>query len=103
VISGSDDDTLKIWDAETGMEVATLTGYSDSVTSVAVTSDGSRAVSGSADSTLAVWDLEKHAHICSFTTDAAVTSVAIADDTARPVIVCGDQAGRVHFLLAHGF
>jgi WD40 repeat protein len=47
-----------VWDLETGGEVRTLSGHSQSVWGVAVTSDGRRAVSASSDSTLKVWDLE---------------------------------------------
>ena len=35
VVSGSDDNTLKVWDVATGECVATLKGHSDSVRSAA--------------------------------------------------------------------
>ncbi|MEG4105122.1 WD40 repeat domain-containing protein, partial [Microcoleus sp. S13_C5] len=56
-ISGSTDNTLKVWDLTTGKEEFTLKGHSNSVYTVAVTADGKRAISGSTDNTLKVWDL----------------------------------------------
>ena len=56
-ISGSDDQTLKVWDLTTGKEQFTLNGHTNSVYALAVTADGKRASSGSCDNTLKVWDL----------------------------------------------
>jgi len=57
VISGSDDNTLRVWDLATGETKTTLRGHSSSVFAVAVTSDGRYVVSGSNDHMLRVWDL----------------------------------------------
>jgi WD40 repeat protein len=56
--SASLDDTLKIWDAQSGQEIRALKGHIDLVCSVAWSPDGKRLVSGCADGTLKVWDLE---------------------------------------------
>ncbi len=58
VVSGSNDNTLKVWDIETGRELRTLTGHTDWVHAVVVTGDGRYAVSGSFDGTVKVWELE---------------------------------------------
>ncbi len=58
VVSASADGTLKVWDLETGQEVATLEGHGAWVNGCAVTPDGRRVVSASWDRTLKVWDLE---------------------------------------------
>jgi serine/threonine protein kinase len=58
IVSGSHDETLKVWDAETGQEMLTLKGHSDGVMSVSFSPDGRRIVSGSHDETLKVWDAE---------------------------------------------
>ena len=58
IVSGSEDKTLKVWDAETGQERLTLKGHNGRVWSVAFSPDGTRIVSGSADKTLKVWDAE---------------------------------------------
>ena len=58
VVSGSNDNTLKVWDVATGECVATLEGHSGyEVFGVAVFPDGRRVVSASDDDTLKVWDV----------------------------------------------
>jgi WD40 repeat protein len=52
--SGSDDRTIKIWNATTGRELQTLQGHSDWVRSVAFSGDGKTLASGSDDSTITV-------------------------------------------------
>jgi len=54
--SGGDDRTLKIWNAATGSERATLTGHTDQVFSCAVSPDGTWIVSASKDGTLKIWN-----------------------------------------------
>lgn len=55
VISGSYDNTLRVWDAASGRCLRTLEGHTGGVICMAVLPDG-RVVSGSRDSTLLVWD-----------------------------------------------
>src|SRR5262249_1034934 len=56
VVTGSEDDTARVWDANTGAELAILKGHAGGVRSVAVTPDGTRIITGSEDSTAKVWD-----------------------------------------------
>ncbi|WP_249370341.1 NB-ARC domain-containing protein [Acaryochloris marina] len=58
VVSASGDNTLKVWDLETGQEQRTLTGHTSHVTGVSISPDGQTVVSASSDHTLKVWDLE---------------------------------------------
>ena len=50
--------TLKVWDAETGSEVLTLSGHSDWVLSASYSPDGMGIVTASSDGTAKVWDLD---------------------------------------------
>jgi WD40 repeat protein len=56
-VSGSSENTLKVWDAKTGKEMLTLKGHSKSVLSTGFSPDGKRIVSGSWDNTAIVWDI----------------------------------------------
>ena len=59
VLSGSGDETLRLWDVETGQQVRCLKGHTGCVNSVAFSPDGKRALSGSADRTVRLWQLPK--------------------------------------------
>ena len=54
--SGSEDKTVRIWDAATGKLQRELKGHSHFVTSVSFSRDGSRVASGSWDKTVRIWD-----------------------------------------------
>ncbi len=55
LVSGSVDQTIKVWNLSTGKLMRTLTGHEDSVDSVAISPDGQTLVSGSRDGTIKVW------------------------------------------------
>ena len=55
IVSGSIDNTIKVWDLSSGHLIRTLSGHTGYVHSVAVAGD--RIVSGSADNTIKVWDI----------------------------------------------
>ncbi|KAI5117934.1 hypothetical protein M0805_009442 [Coniferiporia weirii] len=57
IVTGSDDCTLQVWDAQTGIAIGgPLRGHSDFVQSVVYSPDGRHVVSGSDDYTLCIWD-----------------------------------------------
>jgi WD40 repeat protein len=53
--SGSDDSTVKLWDARSGAELATLKGHGSPVFSMAFSPDGRTLACGSADGTIKLW------------------------------------------------
>ena len=83
IVSGSEDKTVRVWDAERGVQIGSpLQGHTWSVTSVAFSPDGTRIVSGSNDNTVRVWDAERGVEIGSPLQGhtSYVTSVAFSPD-----------------------
>jgi WD40 repeat protein len=87
IVSGSWDDTIKVWDAATGREIFTLCGHTGGIRAVGVTPDCLRILSDSNDGTLRVWDAQdgrelqrfkSHNHYEAYTHGAA--SVPITAD-----------------------
>ncbi|KIK10770.1 hypothetical protein PISMIDRAFT_25873 [Pisolithus microcarpus 441] len=90
LVSGSLDNTIKVWDIETGQAVRTLFGHIEGVWAVAC--DKLRLVSASHDRTVKVWDLEEGK--CTATLSGhrgAVTCIALGEDK----IVSGSDDGDV--------
>ncbi|MCI0714307.1 MAG: protein kinase [Chloroflexi bacterium] len=58
IASGSDDNTIKLWDIETGEVVRTLEGHTARVNDVAFLPSGLQLVSVSDDQTAILWDVE---------------------------------------------
>jgi len=54
--TGSMDQTAKIWDLETGKEVATLKGHTGEIVSLNFSAEGDRIITGSFDFTARIWD-----------------------------------------------
>ncbi|KIK61921.1 hypothetical protein GYMLUDRAFT_559513 [Collybiopsis luxurians FD-317 M1] len=84
VLSGSWDKTVRLWDANTGVNLWTLEGHADNVASVAFSPDGTCLLSGSWDRTARVWDANtgKLLWILKGHKDD-VTSVTFSSDSTR--------------------
>jgi WD40 repeat protein len=80
-LSGSWDNTLKLWEVSSGREIRTFQGHSSGVSSIAFSPDGRYALSGSKDNTLKLWEVSSGREIRTFTghTDF-VESVAFSPD-----------------------
>eukprot|EP00741_Cyanophora_paradoxa_P013763 tig00020710_g13286.t1 len=106
IVSGSDDRSVRVWDAETGVELLNLQGHTRDVTSVAVSAqkrrragggalsqhrdpeacgrDGRRIVSGSLDTSVRVWDAETGAELLQLQVHAGlIYSVAVSAQKRR--------------------
>jgi WD40 repeat protein len=90
--AASDDQTLKVWDVDSGREVCILTGHTGSVYGVALSADGRRAVSGSDDQTLKVWDLDSGREVRTLAGHSdSVNDVALSADGRRAVSASSDN------------
>ena len=94
LVSGSGDNTLRLWDAASGALLASLRGHEADVNSVSFSPDGARLVSGSYDGTLRLWDAASGALLASLRGhDDYVFSVCFSPDGAR--LVSGSYDGTL--------
>ena len=94
IVSGSLDDTIKIWDAKSGVMLRSLEGHKGSVNSVAISKDGNTIVSGSSDNSIRIWDTKSGAMLRSLEGHKSyVNSVAISED--GNTIVSGSNDGSI--------
>ncbi|MDD4652802.1 MAG: WD40 repeat domain-containing protein [Methanothrix sp.] len=97
----SNDNTLKVWDLESGKEVRTLVGHQSWVRAVALTGDGRRAVSASDDKTLKVWDLESGKEVRTLEGHQDwVRAVALTGDGRRAVSASDDGTLKIWDLVS---
>jgi WD40 repeat protein len=96
IISGSYDNTVRVWDAVSGACVSTLEGHTGYVWSVCVSPDGSRIISGSDDKTVRVWDAVSGACVSTLEGHSnGVSSVCVSPDGSRIISGSNDNTVRV--------
>ena len=96
IVSGSDDETVRVWSTASGDLLHTLTGHTDHVTGVAMSADGRTLVSASKDRTVRVWDAVPGAarHTLEGHTDF-VNGVAVTRDGTTAVSASRDRTMRL--------
>ncbi|MGD8752488.1 MAG: hypothetical protein PVG14_13755, partial [Anaerolineales bacterium] len=58
LLSGHEDGSVRLWDADTGEEISILSGHAGTVRDAVFSPDGSRIASASEDGTVRLWDAE---------------------------------------------
>ena len=110
--SGSDDNTVRLWDVQTGEQLRTLEGHTDGVTSVAFSPDGNTLASGSDDNTVRLWDVQTGEQLRTLEGHTgSVNSVAFSPDGStlasgswrqhRAAVGCADGRAAAHAGGAH--
>ncbi|KAH8061915.1 hypothetical protein JL722_3872 [Aureococcus anophagefferens] len=103
VATGSCDKTARVWDADSGACLATLTGHGSFVRGVAFSPDGTRVATASQDHTAKVWDaatgsllrtLEGH--------ELSVNAVAFSPDGHRLATASRDKTALGHDSCVNG-
>jgi len=95
-LSGSSDNTLRLWDAATGREVRRFEGHTKAVNSIAFSPDGRYALSGSWDNTLRLWDVATGREVRRFEGHVSeVRAVAFSPDGCYALSGSGDNTARL--------
>nr|VFJ66636.1 MAG: WD40 repeat [Candidatus Kentron sp. DK] len=96
VLSGSSDDTLKLWEVASGQVIRTFRGHSHYVDSVAFAPDGRTVLSGSWDSTARLWDVASGKEIRAFRGHTNyVAAVAFSPDGRTVLSMSNDNTVRL--------
>jgi WD40 repeat protein len=86
IVTGSNDRTIQIWDAETAAPIGgPLTGHRDIVKGVAFTANDEQVVSASSDNTIRVWNAIPTNSLAVPIANAVTSDVAISPDGRRIV------------------
>ena len=89
--SGSQDNTIKIWDLASGNLLRTLYGHNGKINSVAISPDGHWILSAADDNTARIWDVQGGNEARVLGGHAGmITSVAFASGGAQVLTACTD-------------
>jgi len=91
VLTGSYDNTARLWDAEAGAQIRIFTGHADVVFSVAFSPEGAKVLTGSADDTARLWNAATGAEIGTFQGYV----VAFSPDGTEVLTGCHDNNARL--------
>jgi WD40 repeat protein len=96
IVTASEDNTARVWDATTGRPLLVLRGHTEPVMNAAFSPDGRRLVTASKDKTARVWDATtgRQLLVLSGHTDRLV-SAAFSPDGRRIVTASDDNTARV--------
>ena len=95
VVTGSADNTARVWDARTGEPVTEPLRHDGRVQSVAFSADAKHVVTGSMDNTVRVWDARTGESVTELLHDGSVQSVAFSADAKHVVTGSDDNTARI--------
>ncbi|NEP30976.1 MULTISPECIES: hypothetical protein [Moorena] len=94
ILVASVDKTVKLWDINSGEELAILESHSAPILTIAISSDGKTIASAGSDKTIKVWDVESRQLLRTLSGhDGWVWSVAISPD--GNTLVSGGEDGTI--------
>ena len=96
VVTASSDNTARLWDAETGQQVAVMRGHDKEVLGAAFSPDGKRVVTASSDNTARTWNAETGQQVAVMRGHAKeVLSSVFSPDGKRVVTASSDNSARL--------
>lgn len=113
IVSGSTENTLRIWDPRTCNKIAKLKGHTENVKALVVSEDGTQVVSGSSDGKIKLWSIgqqrciqtisvhsegvwallmtENFSHVISGSRDKKIVMTELRNPT-NSVLICEERA-----------
>ncbi len=92
VFSAGEDRTVRIWDADSTLELETLRGHRASVESVAINHSGDRLASAAKDGSITVWNRDQTAEVVVLNDpQGEVQLIAWGPDSQRLIVTCDDR------------
>lgn len=102
IVSGSFDNTVRIWEAATGDSVAVLAGHSSSVMWATFSPDGQRILSSSTDCTVKVWSAREYSLVATLLGHSlTVNCVTASYDSMLIISAADDRTVRIWSAEAH--
>jgi WD40 repeat protein len=93
IFTSTNNNTVLVWDAESGALMKTITNYYGYITSIGVSQDGSMLATGSSDGTITLWNVDTAAEIA-FLTDHSnkVTNITFSADGSLMASASSDNS-----------
>jgi WD40 repeat protein len=104
LVTGSFDNTIKLWDVAAGKEIKTFggpAGHQKMVLSVAFSPDSRSIASGGADNTLKLWDIPTTSPLRTLAANDAVSALGLSADGTK--LATGSKTGGVKLWTAAEF
>ncbi|MHC4942509.1 MAG: protein kinase domain-containing protein [Planctomycetota bacterium] len=96
IVTGHENGLVKVWDLESGQELAILKGHTSKVYSVNYNPDGDRIASGSNDNNIIIWDAETYEQVAVLRGHTSyVHSVCFSPDGTKLASGSGDGTVRI--------
>jgi len=95
IASVSFDNTVRLWDSQSGAEIRTLTGHAGTVRSVTFSPDSKTVVSAGDDKIIKLWDSQTGTEIRTLTGNAGTFSVTFSPDGKTIASASFDKAVRL--------
>lgn len=99
VVTQSSDNTAKVFDAENGALLLTLTGHKDDVMSARFSPDGKKIVTASKDKTAKVWNAETGALLATLRGHSDIVQSACFSPSGKEIVTAsGDETAIIWYL-----
>jgi WD40 repeat protein len=93
---GKSDNSLKVWDIDSGTELLTMAGHDSEIRCIAISPDGEKVVSGSRDNSVRLWDVTSGQEMLRLTNHTEmINAVIFTPDGKRCISASGDKTLRV--------